>query len=229
MILRDQNVVWVFGWVACLIAFISVFFPSWVFKAISTASRHLSIPSLSIELFSCFLSQSRHLSIARWINRETFYPVDSSLTATSIYRACFAVNTSRHLLDNWICRNCLILDTPWHLYLSRIIELLYIRSAWFGLHFARSFLIYLVSSPPEISISLSKPSTHVFFGLCVLSLLLVCLFFTHSSYITCFDLTFWVFVENLGFFKIFEFFTKFLGWFLWKCFKIFMHCISCAL
>ena len=211
MILRDQNVVWVFGWVACLIAFIFVFFPSWVFKAISTASRHLSIPSLSIELFSCFLSQSRHLSIARWINRETFYPVDSSLTATSIYRACFAVNTSRHLLDNWICRNCLILNTPWHLYLSRIIELLYIRSAWFGLHFARSFLIYLVSSPPEISISLSKPSTHVFFGLCVLSLLLVCLFFIHSSCTTCFLPNFLGFCWKFGVFQNCWAFHKIFG------------------
>ena len=77
MILRVQNVVWIIGWVACLIAFISVFFSSW--KTIFKQSRHLSIPGLSIELFNCFLSQSWHLLIARWIDRESSCPFDSSL------------------------------------------------------------------------------------------------------------------------------------------------------
>ena len=40
-----------------------------------------STPSLSIELFSFFLSQSRYLSIARSINQETLCPLDSSLIA----------------------------------------------------------------------------------------------------------------------------------------------------
>ena len=39
MILRVQNVVWILGCVACLIAFISMFFPSW--KTIFKQSRHL--------------------------------------------------------------------------------------------------------------------------------------------------------------------------------------------
>ena len=38
------------------------------FKATSTDPRHLSILGLSVELFSCFLLQSGHLSIARWID-----------------------------------------------------------------------------------------------------------------------------------------------------------------
>ena len=56
MILRVQNVVWILGWVACLIAFMSMFFSSLknLFQAISTAPQHLSTPSLSIKLFSCF-------------------------------------------------------------------------------------------------------------------------------------------------------------------------------
>ena len=82
MILKVQNVVWILGWLACLIAFMSVFFSSLknLFQAISTAPRHLLTPSLSIELFSCFLLQSQHLSIAMSIDQETFCPLDSSST-----------------------------------------------------------------------------------------------------------------------------------------------------
>ena len=39
MILKVQNVVWIFGWVACFIAFVSVFFLSW--KTDFKLSRHL--------------------------------------------------------------------------------------------------------------------------------------------------------------------------------------------
>ena len=108
------------------------------FKVTSTAPRHLSIPNLPIELFSCFLLQSRPLSIARWINRESFYPLDSSSIATSNYRACFVVDTSGHMLDSCICQNFLKLDTY---YLLRITEHLYIGSAQFSLHFPRSLSI----------------------------------------------------------------------------------------
>ena len=87
MILRVQNAVWIIGWVACLIAFISVFFPSW--KLFLSNLGTSSTPSLSIELFNWFLSQSRYLPIARWIDREISCPFDSSST----HRACFAVNT----------------------------------------------------------------------------------------------------------------------------------------
>ena len=41
MILKVQNVVGIFGWVACFIAFISVFFPYW--KTIFKQSRYLAI------------------------------------------------------------------------------------------------------------------------------------------------------------------------------------------
>ena len=105
-------------WLSCMFdcIYICVFlFLKNCFKATSIASRHLSILGLSIELFSCFLSQSRHLSIARWIDQESFCPLDSSSTATSIHRACFAVNTSGHLLDSCICRSFLKLDTSQHL------------------------------------------------------------------------------------------------------------------
>ena len=85
------------------------------FKVTSIAPRHLSIPELPIELFSCFLLQSRPLSIAKWIDRESFYPLDSSSIATSNYRACFVVDTSGYMLDSCICQNFLKLDTSRHL------------------------------------------------------------------------------------------------------------------
>ena len=81
------------------------------FKATSTTPWHLSIPALSIELFSYFLSQSWHLSIARSIDRESLCPLNSS----TIHRACFAVDTSEHLLNSCICRNLLKFNTFRHL------------------------------------------------------------------------------------------------------------------
>ena len=55
-------------------------------------------PSLSVELLSYFLSQSRHLSIARWINQESSWPFDSfSTTSRSTEVGSIA---SRHLSIN---------------------------------------------------------------------------------------------------------------------------------
>ena len=92
----------------------------------------------SVEAF-----KAQHLSTARWIDRESFCPLDSSSTATLIHRAWFAVDTSGHLLDSWICRafKAQHLSTP--TYLSRFTEPLYIRSAWSVLHFPRSLSIAL--------------------------------------------------------------------------------------
>ena len=75
----------------CLIAFISVFFPSW--KIVLKQPRHLSAVGLSIELFSWFLSQSRHLSIARWIDWESFYPLDRSSTDPRSIELLFTLDT----------------------------------------------------------------------------------------------------------------------------------------
>ena len=67
-------------WLSCMFDCIHIcvfLFSKNCFKAISTAPRHLSIPSLSVEPFCCCLSQSLQLSIARWIDQESFYPLDS--------------------------------------------------------------------------------------------------------------------------------------------------------
>ena len=63
-------------------------------------------PSLSIELFSCFLSQSWHLSIARLINRETFYPINSSSTATFIHRGLLDTSRSVEILLHVLFFTC---------------------------------------------------------------------------------------------------------------------------
>ena len=83
-----------------------------VLKSISAAPRHLLTLGLSIELFSFFLSQSRHLSIVRSIDQETYCPLDSS----SIHQASFCLG---HLLDSCICWTLLKLDTFQHLSICR--------------------------------------------------------------------------------------------------------------
>ena len=153
-----------------------------------TTPWHLSIPSLSIELFNCFLSQSQHLSTARWIDRESFCPLDSSSTATLIHRAWFAVDTSGHLLDSWICRafKAQHLSTP--TYLSRFTEPLYIHSAWSVLHFPRSLSIALNRFTSQTHFSLSKLHSQEIFSLDQvfphLVRVLIFLFHAFSSFIT---------------------------------------------
>ena len=101
------------------------------FKATSIDPWHLSRPGLSVELFNCFLLQSQHLLIARWIDRESSCPLDTSL----IHRACFAEDTSGHLLIAASVETFKARPLSRHLYLSRITEHLYICSARSGLHF----------------------------------------------------------------------------------------------
>ena len=84
------------SWLSCMFDCIHVcdfLFLKNYFKATSTAPRHLLTPGFSIELFSCFLSQSWYLTTTGLINRETFWPLDSSLIATSIHRAYFVSDT----------------------------------------------------------------------------------------------------------------------------------------
>ena len=74
---------WLDPWLSCMLDCIHIcVFPFLknFFKATSTDPWHLLIPGLSIELLSWFLSQSQHLSIARWIHRESFYPLNNSTT-----------------------------------------------------------------------------------------------------------------------------------------------------
>ena len=79
-----------------------------------------------------FSSQSRHLSIVRWINQEISCLLDSS----SIHWAYFAMDTSRKFHLSKLLKLNTCLDTSRHLYLSRITELLYqgsnVIQSWFS-------------------------------------------------------------------------------------------------
>ena len=88
MILRGLYGVWIIGCVACLIAFMSVFFSSrkFILKAWSTPPRHLLDTWISAELPSFFLTRSRHL-----LNTWLFVELPSF----------FFLLQSRHLFDTW--------------------------------------------------------------------------------------------------------------------------------
>ena len=95
---------------------------SLVEKLFFKQSQHLSTPSLSIELFSFFLSQSRYLLIARSIYQATFCPLNSSSTAPQSIELLFAVDT----YSIAISIDPLKLDTSWHLSIYRELLSFYI-------------------------------------------------------------------------------------------------------
>ena len=82
-ILRDYCVDWIIGWVVCWFAFISVFFTSQktvskcCLDTFSTPSWYLAICRASQAFF---LMQSWHLLDTWWIDWESSYLLDSSLT-----------------------------------------------------------------------------------------------------------------------------------------------------
>ena len=119
MMLGAQNVVWIFGWVACLIAFISLFFSSLknYVLAISIASRYLSTARLSIKplellFLIAIIVISIHqgfrdlVSIASWSIEEEFV-----CSIASRFNKVLLLWTP---LDSYICR-IFILDTSRYL------------------------------------------------------------------------------------------------------------------
>ena len=171
MILKVQNVVWIFGWVACFIAFVSVFFLSW--KTDFKLSRHLVETSSTpgylsrSETFSyCNLDRS---STAGWIDRESSWTLDNfSIVGGSIKLLflCLCL-VPRHLLDSFIYRHCYSRRLPRqmarHLSLSRITKDLYKGQAQSELHFLSiSLLISLSSHLPNHSLSLQTTFQVIF-------------------------------------------------------------------
>ena len=77
-----------------------------LFLTISTTSRHLSIPGLSVELYNCFLLQSRHLSITRWINWESSCLLDSFSIAVRSIEVCSIA--SWHFSIDWNFLTCIV-------------------------------------------------------------------------------------------------------------------------
>ena len=148
MILRGLYGVWIIGCVACLIAFMSVFFSSrkTVFKSLfDTSSTPGYLSSFQAFFLIAISTPPRH----RWINRESSCLVDSFSTARSIDRAS--------VLDMLGCSSTLAR----HLHLSTTIFLtptLTACSIPLDTYICRDLLMaYIISScdPQLISIDLS--------------------------------------------------------------------------
>ena len=91
MILRAYCVDWIIGWVACWIAFKSVFFTleKLVLKASSTPPRYLLNTSLSVEILQLFLIAFRQLLDTWWIDRESSCLLDSFSTLGGLIELLF--------------------------------------------------------------------------------------------------------------------------------------------
>ena len=104
MFLRDQNVIWILGWVACLIAFMSVFFSSWktVFeqsRQLLNTSRHLAYLSSSSASFNRNLD---NFSIALQ-SIELVFAMDSCSIVVSLYAfKARHLSICRELWDSYI-------------------------------------------------------------------------------------------------------------------------------
>ena len=183
-ILRDFCVDWIISWVVCWIAFISMFFPSW--KTVFKQSRQLldssSTPSLFVELLSCFLSQSRHLSIVRWIDRESSCLLDSfstpggSIELLFLKLILYCSIPSRYLSYRRPIPRHLpqqLLDTSRYLSCRALLRGLYILSSRFFSHFFDLSRSIRDCSFPKHSHFHSKLVPQGFFKLFQVSLYLV--------------------------------------------------------
>ena len=210
-----------------MIAFISVFFPSW--KTNFKLSRHLLDTSSTLGYLLSFQTFSyrnfNRSSIARWIDRESSWTLDSFLIADGSIELLFFVFASfldtsstassvevvflDTFLDKW-------LDTSRHLYLSRITEALYMGLSWSGSHFldlSRSIRSY--SPPKHFLLPLNLQPTWFLAFLCFKSLGM-CSFSLILHAFHAFGPRFWGFRNFLGFFKIDELLLKFWDGFFIK-------------
>ena len=214
MILRVYNVDWILGWVACLIAFISVFFPSW--KTVFKQSRQLLDTSSTPGYLSSFSTSFYHnldsFSTARWIDRQTFWTLNSfSIAGGSIkllyYLFCWIV--PRQILDGYISRSLLCSthgSTPLsvEIYWTTIYSFSAIRLSFYS----TSLLIYPSFHLPNLSHSLQTSSSRflqAFSRFYSLGKLLM----SHIHTFHVLKPRIWDFWKILGFFKIFKFLLKF--------------------
>ena len=154
MILKVQNVVWIFGWVACFIAFISVFFPYW--KTIFKQSRYLAI-CRALKLFLIAISTNPR-QLGGSIGKVTRPSIAGGLIKILLLCLCFL---PRHLLDNCICRRIFLdtfldrwLDTSIYRELLRIYIFVLCDSDFI---FSWSLSRYLCLLTSQITLSHSKP------------------------------------------------------------------------
>ena len=98
--------IWIIGWVACWIAFMSVFFTSQKITFKSWLDTSL-IPCYLSSFLSFFLSQSRQLLDTWWIDRESSCLLGSFSTAGGSIEFLF--------LNLMVCSS----TPPWYLYLLK--------------------------------------------------------------------------------------------------------------
>ena len=152
-------------------------------KLIFMLSRHLAI-CRALKLFLIAISTlPRQLggsikkvpgsSIASWrlVDWSRFF---SCVFALFLKTFSIAVSVDVVFLNTYLDR---WLDTSWHLYLLGITEDLYIGFNAIRSSFSRSLLIYLHLFNSQTLTSLSKPSTHVIFGLSLLQITWYVFFF----------------------------------------------------
>ena len=113
-------------------------------KASSTPPRQLHNIWLSVELPSFFLSQSQHLLDTWWVDRESFYPLNSFSTlggSIEPHFLClmFCTSTlSRHLYLSMAKSSTPYSTLSRHLHLSTFTKVLYILLVRSEPHFSRS-------------------------------------------------------------------------------------------
>ena len=142
MILRVQNVVWILGCVACLIAFIFAFFP--FSKTVFKQSRHLHNTSRHLAyLLSSSIDFYRNLDTSRQLGGSIEKPPVPLIAPRSIKLILLwtPLDTSRQLHLSKLLKLDTYLDTSRHLYLSRITKHLYKGSNAIRSSFSRSLLI----------------------------------------------------------------------------------------
>ena len=222
MILRVQNVDWILGWVACLIAFIFVFFPSW--KTILDTSL---TPGYLLSFSTSSYRNHNSFSITRWIDWDFFWTLNSFSTASGSIKLLFSFllicpsTDPRQLhpstpfcltpLDSSICRDLL------GSYLSANCD--------FSLLFLDLSLDRLAFSPPKtlsLPLQISFPSVLQAFS--SFSLHLVSFFSLIYMHVMFWNLGFGVFEKFWGFSKTMSFCWNFGMTFCLNEFKI--SCIA---
>ena len=175
MFLKAYYAVWIVGWVACLIAFMSVFFSSQktVLKSWLDTS---SIVSYLLSFLSFFLSQSRQHLDTLLIDQESFCPLDSFSTPGGSIKPHLLLLVFL-FLDNFSTHNLLTLffstdssTPPQHLIcrdLLRVLFKLLVRSACHFLDISLEWSLFSLPnnllSPSNLFYKVSSSFTKFFF------------------------------------------------------------------
>ena len=217
-----------------MIAFIFVFFSSW--KTIFKLSQQLLDTSQQLGylliFFSYFLSHSRQLLDSYLIHWDTFWLLNSSLTANSIHRAplLWKPLDSSSIASSIAISRAFLFSTA--LDSSRSVEnydFLYVGSLGFQIISPRSLSIIFDLSTSQTSLSLIEihfPTQSLVSRSTPLSGMI--LFHPLIMHFISFDLKFGVFEKFWDFSNLLRFLQNFWDGFVFKWCQIIIHCISRA-